>query len=118
MLKCYAPVTALINDVLMITVICLLLRMSERYTRIGSKGALLVVVLVISVWEMTAPMEATIGECITAKLTCEMKCLSKLSVPTEQQNVSLYTHYRQSFHQVISCFFFRTGSHIISESEP
>lgn len=50
----------------MVTVLCLLLRMSERYTQIGSKGALLVMVLVISVWEMTAPMEATTGECIKA----------------------------------------------------
>uniref|UniRef100_A0A0F8B333 Protein FAM19A2 n=1 Tax=Larimichthys crocea TaxID=215358 RepID=A0A0F8B333_LARCR len=33
--------------------------MSERYTQIGNKGALLVMVLVISVWEMTVPMEAT-----------------------------------------------------------
>lgn len=36
--------------------------MSERYARIGSKGALLVMVLVISVWEMTVPTEGAKGE--------------------------------------------------------
>lgn len=38
--------------------------MSERYTQIGSKGALLVMVLVISVWEMTQQTEAATGEYI------------------------------------------------------
>lgn len=37
-------------------------RMSERYTQIGSKGALLVMVLVVSFWEMTVPTEATAGK--------------------------------------------------------
>ncbi|KAM8908932.1 chemokine-like protein TAFA-2 isoform 2-T2 [Spinachia spinachia] len=35
--------------------------MSERYTQIGSKGALLVMVLVIGVWEMTVPAEGAKG---------------------------------------------------------
>lgn len=43
--------------------------MSERYTQIGNKGALLVMVLVISVWEMTVPMEATTGEYIKTEST-------------------------------------------------
>lgn len=37
-------------------------RMSERYTQVGSKGALLVMVLVASLWEIAAPTEATEGE--------------------------------------------------------
>lgn len=44
-------------------------RMSERYTQIGIKGAVYVVVLLITVWEMTAPTEATTGESIAAKHT-------------------------------------------------
>lgn len=38
------------------------LRMSERYTQPGCKGALLVMVLVISAWEMTEPTEGASGE--------------------------------------------------------
>lgn len=43
--------------------------MSERYTQIGVKGAVCVVVLLIGVWEMTAPTEATTGESFTAQHT-------------------------------------------------
>lgn len=53
-----------ITDLLMVIVLFLSARMSERYMQIGSKGALLVVVLLISVWEMAVPTEATTGECI------------------------------------------------------
>lgn len=41
--------------------------MSERYTQIGIKGAMCVVVLLITVWEMAAPTEATTGESLTAE---------------------------------------------------
>lgn len=67
----------------MLTLLFLRPRMSERYTQIGSKGALLVMVLVISVWEMTVPTEAATGECIKTKSASGfillLKCLS--SVP-------------------------------------
>lgn len=43
--------------------------MSERYTQIGIKGAMCVVVLLITVWEMAASTEATTGESLTAKHT-------------------------------------------------
>lgn len=43
--------------------------MSERYTQIGIKGAMCVVVLLITVWEMAAPTEATTGESLTAEQT-------------------------------------------------
>lgn len=46
----------------MLTAFLVFPRMSERYTQIGSKGALLVMVLVVSFWEMTVPTEATAGE--------------------------------------------------------
>lgn len=37
-------------------------RMSERYMLMGSKAALLLMVLVISVWEMSIPTEGATGE--------------------------------------------------------
>lgn len=49
---------------LKVTLVFLFARMSERYMQIGSKGALLVMVLVISVWEMSAPTEGSTGEYI------------------------------------------------------
>lgn len=57
--------------------------MSERYTPIGSKGALLVMVLVVSVLEMTVLTEATTGECMKAKSTGVFICFppSKLIMP-------------------------------------
>lgn len=36
--------------------------MSERYAPIGVKGAVCVVVLLVTVWEMMATTEATTGE--------------------------------------------------------
>jgi len=36
--------------------------MSERYTQIGNKRALLLLVLVVSVWEMSEPTEGATGE--------------------------------------------------------
>lgn len=59
----------LITDLLMVTVLFLSARMSERYMQIGSKGALLVVVLLISVWEMAVPTEATTGKCIQVQVS-------------------------------------------------
>lgn len=43
--------------------------MSERYAQIGIKGAMCVVVLLMTVWEMAAPTEATTGESLTAEQT-------------------------------------------------
>ena len=48
----------------MIIILFLFPRMSERSAHIGTTGALLIMVLVISVCGMTLPTEATTGECI------------------------------------------------------
>lgn len=53
--------------------------MSERYTQIGSKGALLVMVLVIGVWEMTVPTEGAKGEHVQTQSTAGLTPTSQVS---------------------------------------
>ncbi|XP_051807872.1 chemokine-like protein TAFA-2 isoform X1 [Acanthochromis polyacanthus] len=67
------------------------LMMSERYTQIGSKAALLLMALVISVCEMSEPTEGTTAAHHVRTGTCEVvalhRCCNKNKIEERSQTV-------------------------------